>query len=188
MHRIEFAQDKGFTLVEALTTTALIAIVASIAVPTFTHMILSNKRSSATQQIRSLLAHARSSAVTQQKTVGLCASQDGHSCTRTGALHFIVFSDHNLNNAVDAGEIIRKEAAVADTRYELSASSLDSFRFRPNGTAMSYGNVVLCPSADNRYAAKLIINSMGRARSARDTNGDGLIEGPDGNPLDCPPE
>lgn len=188
MHRIEHGHTKGFTLVEALTTTALIAVVASMAVPAFTHMILSNKRSSAAQQIRSLLAHARSSAVTLQRTVTLCASRDGHSCSRTGARHFIVFSDDNQNSAADANEILRKEAVVADMRYELIGSNLDSLRFRASGTAASYGNVVFCPSSDDQYATKLIINSMGRVRSARDMDGDGLIEGSDGNPISCPPE
>lgn len=186
MHKIRYSQDQGFTLVEALTTTALLAIVAGLAVPAFEHMTLSSQRSSAAQQVRSLLAHARSNAVTRQQTVSLCASQDGQNCARINARFFLMFSDDNLNNTADASEIIRKEPVVAGPRYEITASSLDSFRFRSDGTATSYGNVVLCPAANNRYAAKLIINRMGRVRSARDTNGDGLIEGTGSAPLACP--
>lgn len=186
MHRIHYSQDKGFSLIEAMTATALIGILAGLVVPAFNHMMLTNQRSSAAQQVRSLLAYGRSSAVTLKRTVTLCASQDGNSCAKNNVRFFLVFSDSNKDNIAGSGEVLRKEAAASAPTYEITASSLNSFRFRPDGTAISYGNVVLCPSADNRYAAKLIINSMGRVRKSRDTNGDGFIEGPDGNPLNCP--
>lgn len=186
MHRIAPPPNRGFTLVEVLTTTTLIAIMASIAVPAFEHIRLSSLRYSAAQQIRSLLLHARSTAVERRRSVSLCASQDGSSCTRTEVAHFIVFIDDDLDGAADASEVIRREAAVMNVRYVLNVSSRNSFRFRPDGTAQSYGHVVLCPSADQRYAAKLIVNSMGRTRSARDRDGDGFPEDSNGTPLDCP--
>lgn len=184
--KVRGTQQKGFTLIEAMTGLALIAILASLAVPAFDHIRLSNQRSSAAQQLRVLLALARSDAVVKKRPATLCASRDGSYCVKNEARFFLVFSDSNQNRSADPGEIIRREAAVSDIRYEMTTSSLDSFRFRPDGTAMSYGNVVFCPSADSRYAAKLIINSMGRVRSARDSNGDGVIEDTAGRPLSCP--
>lgn len=186
MHLIQRRYEQGFTLGEALTSTAILGILLSLAVPAFSHLTLSSQKNSAAQQARSLLNHARSIAVTQKETTVLCGSQDGYGCSKTGARFLIVFVDHNLNGRADSGELVRQEPVPPGTRYQLNASSLDSIRFRPNGTASSYGSIALCPSADNRYAARLIVSSMGRVRSARDNDGDGVIEGADGRPQSCP--
>ncbi|SFA69217.1 GspH/FimT family pseudopilin [Azotobacter beijerinckii] len=178
--------EQGFTLGEALVSTAILGILLGLAVPAFTHLTLSSQKNSAAQQVRSLLSHARSTAVTTKKTIALCASQDGYRCVKTGAQFIIVFVDHNLNGQADSGELIRQEPVPSGTRYQVNVSSLNSIRFRSDGTASSYGSIVLCPSADNHYAARLIVSSMGRVRSARDSDGDGLIEGSDGNSLSCP--
>ncbi|GAB3369970.1 GspH/FimT family pseudopilin [Azotobacter armeniacus] len=186
MRIIQRRHVQGFTLGEALTSTAILGILLSLAVPAFTHLTLNSQKNSAAQQVRSLLSHARSIAVTMKKTTSLCGSQDGHSCAKTSASFFIVFIDHNLNGQADPGELVRQEPVPPGTRYQVNASSLYSIRFRPNGTASSYGSIALCPSADNRYAARLIVSSMGRVRSARDSNGDGVVEGADGKPQSCP--
>lgn len=177
--------EQGFTLGEALVSIAILGILLALAAPAFTHLILSSRKNGAAQQARSLLMQARSTAVTTKKTTSLCASQDGQQCAKTDARFIVVFVDHNLNAQADSGELIRQEAVPSGTRYQLNASSLNSIRFRPDGTASSYGSIVLCASDDNRYAARLIVSSMGRVRSGRDSDGDGLIEGSDGKPLSC---
>ncbi|GAB3475067.1 GspH/FimT family pseudopilin [Azotobacter salinestris] len=186
MRNIQRRYARGFTLGEALTSTAILGILLSLAVPAFTHLSLNSQKNSAAQQVRSLLSHARSIAVTMRKTTSLCGSRNGHSCVKTEIRFFIVFVDRNLDGKADPGELIRQEPVPPGTRYQVNASSLFSIRFRPNGTASSYGSIALCPSAENRYAARLIVSSMGRVRSARDSDGDGVVEGADGRPQSCP--
>ncbi|WP_349571557.1 GspH/FimT family pseudopilin [Azotobacter salinestris] len=186
MRIIQRRHARGFTLGEALTSMAILGILLSLAVPAFTHLTLNSQKNSAAQQVRSLLSHARSIAVTMRKSTSLCGSQNGYSCTKTGIRFFLIFVDHNLNGQADPGELVRQEPVPPGTRYRVNASSLSSIRFRPNGTASSYGSIALCPSADNRYAARLIVSSVGRVRSAWDSDGDGVVEGADGRPQSCP--
>ncbi len=180
------SHERGFTLGEALVSMAILGILLGLAAPTFTHLTLNSRKNSASQQARSLLMHARSTAVTTKKTTSLCTSHDGQQCAKTDIRFIVVFIDHNLNGQADSGEFVRQEAVASGIRYQINASSLNSIRFRSDGTASSYGSIVLCPSEDNRYAARLIVSSVGRVRAGRDSNGDGLIEGSDGKPLSCP--
>lgn len=53
----------GFTLIEAMVVVALVAILAALAVPSFTTMIANQRLSSAAQELQTLLQFARAEAV-----------------------------------------------------------------------------------------------------------------------------
>lgn len=54
---------QGFTLIEAMVVVALVAILAALAVPSFTTMIANQRVNSATQELQTLLLFARAEAV-----------------------------------------------------------------------------------------------------------------------------
>ena len=54
---------QGFTLIEAMVVVALVAILAALAVPSFTTMIANQRVSSAAQELQTLLSFARAEAV-----------------------------------------------------------------------------------------------------------------------------
>lgn len=178
----------GFSLFEGLTTLAIATTLVTVGVPAFTKVKAQNEISSATQQLATLFALARSTAVTTSKNITLCASSNGKTCTTSDTKLFLIFSDTNKNKSADANEIIREEpSASPSSHYSLTTSSLDSFRFRPNGTASSYGNIIICPAnRDNHYLSKLILSNTGRLRRGRDTDGDDIVEDSKGDPLQCP--
>ncbi|MGH8351983.1 MAG: GspH/FimT family pseudopilin [Pseudomonas sp.] len=188
MRIFTFTRANGFTLLEGLTVTAITAVLLSLGAPAFTHFHTQNLRSSAAQQLVSLFALARSTAVKTAKPVTFCASPDGNSCGRNTARFFLVFIDKNSNLHAEPDELIRKEApSSTKVLYQFTTSTLNSFRFRANGTASSYGNVVICPAnRDNHYGSKLIINNTGRVRRGRDIDGDQIVDGSNGAPLLCP--
>lgn len=53
----------GFTLIEAMVVVALVAILAALAVPSFTTMVANQRLSSAAQELQTLLQFARAEAV-----------------------------------------------------------------------------------------------------------------------------
>ncbi|MFT0211325.1 prepilin-type N-terminal cleavage/methylation domain-containing protein [Pseudomonas sp. F1_0610] len=67
----------GFTLIELLTVIALIGIVASLAMPSFTQFISKNKTEAAANDISSLVRKARRLAVLNAKTIRVSVTNTG---------------------------------------------------------------------------------------------------------------
>ncbi len=77
--------ERGFTLVELMVTIAVLAIVTSIAIPSFSSIILNNRIAGTTQNIQSTLALTRSEAVKRNKPVRICrANSDLDDCAANG--------------------------------------------------------------------------------------------------------
>ncbi len=180
-------QSAGFSLLELLWALLIVAVLTTLAVPAFSAFSASNKRSSSAQQVLNLLHYARSEAAAAFEITTFCLSDDGTSCDRTGGAYFLLFHDLDSDRTVDAGELIYRETPhVADNHYRLSASNRAYIRYRPTGSVMDFGSVIICPqNRDNHYAARIVVHRSGRPRHGRDHDGDGIVEGSDGNPIDC---
>lgn len=74
------SKNKGFTLVELLVTLSVVAIVISIAAPSFNQQIRNNKSITLTDEFVSALNFTRVEAVKRAHRVSLCPSTDGTSC------------------------------------------------------------------------------------------------------------
>jgi type IV fimbrial biogenesis protein FimT/type IV fimbrial biogenesis protein FimU len=71
----------GFTLVELMVVVAVLAIFASIALPSFASLIASNRLQSTASEFMRLFQSARSDAVTLRAPQTVCASSDGSGWT-----------------------------------------------------------------------------------------------------------
>jgi len=78
-------RSRGFTLVELLVTIAVVAILAAIALPSYTSMIQRSDVSSASNRLLADLGYARSEAATLGTYVSVCPSTDGTSCSGSAA-------------------------------------------------------------------------------------------------------
>lgn len=79
-----FRWASGFTLIELLVVIALIAILASLAGPSFNDLILKNRLSSMASDFVGSTQLARSEAIKRNVTVTLCQSANGTSCATSG--------------------------------------------------------------------------------------------------------
>lgn len=68
--------QKGFTLIELMVTIAILAIVLTIATPSFNNIILSNRIDSVAQELHGSLQLARSEAVKRKERVRVCRSNE----------------------------------------------------------------------------------------------------------------
>lgn len=97
--------NAGFTLIEAMITIAVLGILLSIAIPSFSKMIERNRIASATNEFMGALMLARSEAATRSIPMSICVSEDGVSCNTTlddYSKGWVIFSDCNKDGVISS--------------------------------------------------------------------------------------
>lgn len=95
----------GFTLLELMITLVVSAVLAAIAVPSFDSLLKSNARTASLGSINGDIRFSRSEAVAKAKTVVMCSSADGFTCSDSEVWDtgWIIFNDVNSNGSPDYG-------------------------------------------------------------------------------------
>lgn len=162
----------GITLIETLITLAILVIVTAIAAPSFTSVMGSSKTKSAAQDLESHLELARSEAIRLSRTVSLCPSSNGSSCTAAGTnwrTGWLVFDDVNGNGALDAGDstsVLKVQGALSSS---LTLTGPTSVTFRSIGQAVAAGSYTISDSsgsANTRYVCLLLSGASSVKTSA----------------------
>lgn len=113
--RLTYRGD-GFTLIEMMVSLSILAVLATIAVPSFQNLIRDNRLTAETNNLVGHLQYARSEAIKRRMPVTACASADGIVCAETPHWEngWIVFTDASgelgeFNPVADGGtdELLR---------------------------------------------------------------------------------
>lgn len=143
---------QGFTLIELMITLAVMAIVLSIAVPSFQTLIINNKSQTMGDEFAQALNFARSEAVKNKKRVSICASSNGTSCTGSWSEGFIVFQDNAASDtagAISLGPIYRvwpKLSAAGTFTVKRGTAPTSFIRYTSLGTLAPIGNETITVS------------------------------------------
>ncbi len=129
MKKILNKKNTGFTLIEMMVTIAIVGTFASIAVPSFSQLIESNRISTATNELVANLLLTRSEALKRSNSVTLCASTNQATCSGTTdySKGWIVFLDCDANGAITAAAIDCDNDGTADDNETLIKVS-DGFK------------------------------------------------------------
>lgn len=159
--------NSGATLMELLTALALLAILGSLAAPSFTGTLLDARRSSIVNDLFHSLFLARSEAVRRGHIVTVCQSVDGQQCAGNAAQWgsgWIVFV--NLDRS-ERPTRRRHEPLIAShgawPRGSIT-SSRASYSFRPNTQGVVNGTIVFCDRRGDAHARAIVISHSGRPR------------------------
>lgn len=171
-------RNSGFTLVELMVTVAVVAILASIAAPSFSEMIKNNRLAAVANDLTADLMFARSEATKRGVSVTLCASSTGTECSGTDwSAGRIAFLDKDADGVVDLGEeILRITSALANNIALQSANdsnvAVGFVRYRSRGMTGHTGTVTfkLCDDRTGSYGRDLEINATGRSSLTANTS------------------
>ncbi len=173
--------DAGFTILELLTTLAVVAILATIAVPGFTAMIRHDRAAAEVNGLHTSLNFARQAAIARNSYVVMCKSNDGVSCNHALSdwnSGWLIFDnlDRDSTAHVDPGEPTLQVHGPARPQTPI-VSNHNSFTFRPMDVRSVNGTFRYC-SEDGRNDRALIVNVMGRVRISDRPNADTTLTCP----------
>lgn len=180
--------QQGVTLLELLIVVVLLSILAVMATPNWSSWAEDSHRRTTISDLVTLINLARNTAVQEQTSVTLCPLDASGKCSRDWNRPITVFRDPERKRILASQQqVVRVAAPPKQGRLEVRTANRRYFGFRPSGHAReAIGNIIWCPpDNDPRKASQIRINMGGRPILARDTKGDGIVEGANGAPVSC---
>jgi type IV fimbrial biogenesis protein FimT len=171
---------RGFTLVELMVTISIVAVMATIAIPSFQEFIRQTRVTTQTNDFITVLNYARSEAIKQGRSVIVCKSTNSVACVAGGnwGQGWLAYIDANGNDAKDAGEtVIRVHSAFTGNSTLVGGATLTNWiKYLPTGLAVGNGGatangvaasqLTLCPQAPANGVGRTIeIGFTGRIKS-----------------------
>lgn len=136
---------KGFTLIELMVVLALVAIIATIAVPSFNSLIRHNRLESQAEELNSLLQYARSEALIRK--------------VRTRVEIDTVTGDITVGRD-SAGATIPEESTLRKSSLQLNsislAASTSTVRYLPTGASSTPNFRAIFCTDDNAEEGRLL--------------------------------
>ncbi|WP_148864788.1 GspH/FimT family pseudopilin [Marinobacter fonticola] len=156
-------KNGGFTLIELMIVIALVAIVATMALPSFTQVLASNRVSSTTNSVIGILNFARGEAVKRARTVNVRPA-DGADWD-SGVLLWV---DADSDSTFDAAEEVRRSEPMPGNIGMAASGSLLAMGFRGNGYLASGSTtefILRICSPDTTQGSAVSVGFSGRIRS-----------------------
>ena len=99
-------RDCGFSLIELMVTIAVAAILLSVALPSFTATIRSNRVSSAANTVLATLNFARMEAMRSKETAQICPNSNG-ACGGNWEQGLLIWTDEDRSGGLNGTELRR---------------------------------------------------------------------------------
>lgn len=165
--RYHFHQ-RGITLVELVVTLGIMSIIAAIAIPAFGRLLEVARVRSVVSDLSTDLALARISAISHNRSYIVCPSDDGVLCRADGRWDagWIGFHGKGSQPLVPAIGPSTVRQRREDGIRIVSGAGRPHVRYLPDGRNAGT-NLTIDVCAEERLAARVVVNNAGRIRSER---------------------
>lgn len=164
-------KNQGFTLYELLMTLLLVALLAGLAMPSFSSVLARQRQRVEIDALFHALHLARKESIMRRKVVSLCPSADQKTCSpgRDWSSGWLMFENKDRDSPprVDAGEPILKSHVVGE-QIRVSANR-SGFTLRATFLRATNGTFVVCDSQSRILPKALVVSYTGRPRVADHT-------------------
>ncbi len=157
---------RGWTLIEQLMLVAIVAVLASIAVPPMQGMLARSRLRSAQMDLIAGLQQARYLAISRGLPAIFCPSRDGGTCRKSSRWEqgWLIAIDRDGNDQPDRSVLYTGPHAPGDMRVR-SSSGRYRVRFHPDGSAAGSNlTITLCLPHDEDRALNVVVSNPGRVR------------------------
>lgn len=182
MKKFSISKQLGLTLLELVFTMVIVAVLASLAVPSYDRLIKEGRKSSELKNFLGSLFMARSEAVKRGLRAVVCTSTNGASCDNSANWDsgWIVFIDTNSNDTLDSGEQVIHVGAALDNGSSLIGTTnvATMIRYQSNGDSLESGSFTFCDSRGASEAEAILLTASGRPKISE--------TGACGGTLSCP--
>jgi type IV fimbrial biogenesis protein FimT len=161
----------GFSLVEVLVVVGLLAIVLSLAVPSFQGLMSKSRLSLSSDQLYTALVLARSEAVKSNRRVTVCGRTTTNDCGVAAWMNgSIVFVDHVTKGVIDDTTEIVKVFYSDAADILLSTENINnSVSFNPDGSSDTSGAFILCAPSATISPLRICISQSGTVIQTSDS-------------------
>lgn len=160
----------GFSLLEVLVALSVAGTLLGLAAPAFNDILLNSQRTAVVNSFVHGIYLARVTAATQGRTVSICRSIDGKTCSNSTANWEQGWIVQDANARILVVQPVWRGGTITSNRR--------SYSYGPYLHAAVNGTLVFCDRRGPSHARAVIINIAGRPRIAtRDA---------DNRPLRCP--
>lgn len=166
--------QRGLTLVELMISLAVLAVVLSVSVPSFSRLQGNFQLRSNAHRLVTALNLARIEALEREQLISLCPSRDGTGCAGDFSRGWLLFHDSDGNsqfNSATEETILRAPGLPAGftvTDRTGSSAAIETITYRPDGSTRRNQTLLLCaPAARGIAPYAIVLNLIGRVRVTR---------------------
>jgi type IV fimbrial biogenesis protein FimT len=156
----------GVTLIELMFAIAILAILVTVAVPSFRDASLTSRLSSISNDLLASIQVARSESIKSNSVTTLCTSDDGTTCAGSGDWEqgWIILDKD--------GVVIQSHAALPNGYKVAEASATEVLLFEPIGVGATAASFTVCRDDPVGNQERIVtVTATGMASVTRTTDG-----------------
>jgi len=163
----------GLTMIELLVAIAILAILLSIAVPSFITFAQNSRLVGQTNDLVTSLNYARSEAIKRGVRVSVCSRFDNTTCSSAAVINWdagwLVFVNPNNNAVADAGETVLQVRQPLENGNTLRTAGLQRVTYQNSGFSGNADTFRLCDSRGTASGRAIVVSLQGRVSTSTGT-------------------